>query len=86
MILLIAEGDHEEVDLKKEFGDNVPVFIVPNINSEGPRILPKPPILKHFYNAKVVTNPARFLVHGKECLFLNYPLVKNLYSKSLIPK
>lgn len=65
IILMISEGQHEEIDLKKEFEDKTFVFIIPHINSEGPRILPKPPIVKNFYNAKVVTNPARFSIEGK---------------------
>lgn len=78
---MISDGVHQEIDLKKEISDIIPIFIVPNINSEGPRILPKVPILKNYYNAKVVSNPARFCIQGKECLFLNYPLVKSLNSK-----
>jgi hypothetical protein len=51
--------------LTKHLSDTTPIFIIPNINSEGPRILPKPPILKNDYRAKVLTNPARLSLQGK---------------------
>jgi hypothetical protein len=60
--------------------------LIPHINSEGPRLLPKIPVLKHNFNAKVLNNPAKMSIHGKEIMFVNYPLVKNLYSTNLIPK
>lgn len=59
---------------------------MPHLNSEGPRILPKIPILRHDYNARILSNPARISVHGQECLFLNYPLVQNLHSNNLVSK
>lgn len=62
---MIAGGEHDPIDLKKAISDTLPIFIVPHINSEGPRILPKPPILRHFYNAKVLTNPAKLSIEGK---------------------
>jgi hypothetical protein len=62
---MIGDGEHDKIDIQKEIGEETPVFIIPNINSEGPRILPKLPILKHDYNSKVVTNPAKFSIHGK---------------------
>ena len=42
-----------------------PVYIVPHMDSEGPRILPKIPVLKNDYNVRITTNPARFSIHGK---------------------
>ncbi len=62
---MIAEGEHEEIDLTKYISDSVPIYIVPNINSEGPRILPKPPILKNDYRVKILTNPAKLSIQGK---------------------
>lgn len=47
---MIGDGEHDKIDIQKEIGEETPVFIIPNINSEGPRILPKLPILKHDYN------------------------------------
>lgn len=85
---MMAEKGHDDVaiDLKKELGDGWPIYLIPHINSEGPRILPKIPVLRHDYNVKVTSNPARFSIQGRECIFLNYPLIQNLYSKSLIIK
>ena len=61
----MADEGHSKVDIKKEIGEEIPVYIVPHINSEGPRILPKIPVMKNDYNTKIVTNPARFSIQGK---------------------
>ncbi len=76
---MLDEGEHEEVDLKIWF-KGVSTFVIPHINSEGPRLLPKIPILKKNFNAtKVLNNPAKFSMYGREAMFLNLPLMKSLY-------
>jgi hypothetical protein len=65
IVLMLDDVEHEEVDLKVWF-KKIPIFIVPHMNSEGPRLLPKIPILKKNFNAtKVLTNPARFSIYGR---------------------
>ena len=58
VILMLAPAQSVEMDLNKEL-DGVPVYLIPHINSEGPRMLPKPPLLRHNYNVTVLTNPCR---------------------------
>ena len=82
---MLSDQKHEEIDMKSWFSGHI-VYLIPHINSEGPRILPKVPVLKNQYHCKVLSNPARLTIHGKEVIFVNYPLVKNLYSKNLIRK
>ena len=71
--------------MQKEFPGTT-IFLVPHLNSQGPRILPKIPILRDDFNAKVLSNPARLSIHGQECVFMNYPLIQNIHSHNLISK
>ena len=60
------------------------VYLVPHIASDGPRILPKLPILKvGIIGAKILTNPARLSLEGRELMLINYPIVKNIFTQIL---
>ena len=59
-------------------------MLVPHVNSDGPRLLPKIPLLKMDFNAKVLPNPCKISVDGKELMLVNYPLIKYIHSKSLM--
>lgn len=67
VILMMCEKDHDQgpMDLKKDLTDSSPIYLIPHINSEGPRILPKIPVLRNDYNVKVTSNPARFSIQGR---------------------
>ena len=59
--------------------------MVPHITAPGPHLLPKLPLLdRHISGVKVLTNPARISLEGRELLFVNYPLIRNIYSNLLM--
>ena len=84
IVIMLADATHEEINIKLYF-PSVQVYIIPHINSEGPRILPKLPLLKNNYGCTLLTNPAKFSIYGKEVIFANYPFVSTLHSKNLKP-
>ena len=60
------------------------VYLVPHIASDGPRMLPKLPLLKAgILGSKILTNPAKLSLEGRELMLVNYPLVKNIFSQAL---
>jgi hypothetical protein len=47
--------------------------------------LPKLPLLKNrIPNAKVLTNPARLSIEGKEIVLVNYPLIRSIFHHCLL--
>lgn len=65
VLMLDDENSHEDIDLKLWF-KGVAIFVIPHANSDGPRLLPKIPIIKNNFNVtKVLTNPAKFSIYGK---------------------
>ena len=64
LILLLSGEDQESIDLGVWF--KCKTFLIPHINSEGPRVLPKLPILKaSFGSARILTNPAKLSIEGR---------------------
>lgn len=61
IILLLSGEEHEPIDVSIWL--KCKVYLVPHLTSEGPRILPKLPLLKNrIPHAKVLTNPARICI------------------------
>ena len=61
------------------------VYLVPHIASDGPRILPKLPLLKaSILGAKILTSPSKLSLEGRELMLVNYPIVKNIFSQTLL--
>lgn len=64
IVLLLSGEHHESID----FGVwlKCKVYLVPHVNSDGPRMLPKLPLLKaRIPSAKILTNPARLCFEGR---------------------
>ena len=62
------------------------VYIIPHSSCEGPKLLPKIPVLKKNFKAQVLTNPAKFSMYSREVMFLNVPLMKHMYQKNIFNK
>jgi len=62
---MLDENGHEDIDLKLWFKGTT-IFVIPHAHSDGPRLLPKVPIIKNNFNpSKILTNPAKFSIYGK---------------------
>lgn len=65
IVLMLDEGEHEEIDLRSWL-KGPHIFVVPHLNNDGPRLLPKVPVMKKKFNAtKILTNPAKFSIYGR---------------------
>lgn len=83
LILLLSDEDHESIDFSIWL--KCKIFLVPHISADGPRLLPKLPLLKNrIPSAKVLTNPARICFESRELVLVNYPLIRNIYTHCLL--
>jgi hypothetical protein len=83
LILLLSDEPQEVIDFAIWL--KCKIYLVPHISSEGPRLLPKLPLLKNrIPSAKVLTNPARLCIEGKDVILVNYPLIRNIYTHCLL--
>jgi len=63
ILMLSAEG-HESIDLGVWF--KCKIYLIPHISSEGPKFLPKLPLMKiRVPGATILTNPARISLEGR---------------------
>jgi hypothetical protein len=61
------------------------VYLIPHISADGPRFLPKIPMLKNRnVGAKVLTNPVKMSLEGREIVLANYPLIRSIVSQSIV--
>lgn len=61
LILMLSDEPQENIDFSIWL--KCKVYLVPHISSEGPRLLPKLPLLKNrIPSAKILTNPARMCI------------------------
>lgn len=85
VILMLSSEEHEPIDLSVWL--KCKIYLIPHIASDGPRLLPKLPLLKtRIPGAKVLTNPARLCLEGKELLLANLPLLRSIFSQNICLK
>lgn len=83
LVLLLSDEEHESIDFTIWF--KCKIYLVPHISADGPRLLPKLPLLKNrILSAKILTNPARISLEGREVVLVNYPLIRNIYTHCLL--
>lgn len=84
VVLMLSNEEQEDMDMTVWLKE-CKVFLVPHINSPGPRLLPKLPLLEErMKGAKVLTNPARISFEGKEIVLANYPIIRSIHSQCLM--